>query len=162
VFQNPTSFLNPVVRVGDQIAEIFELNPELGLTYVLISHNLIVTRSMSDDVAVMYLGKIVEMAPSAELFARPLHPYSSALISAIPAPDPATRRVIALAKGDVPSPVQLPTGCRYHPRCLYAEVVCREVEPPLVEQASGHRAACHFPGIAGREAPDAAAGRSDP
>ena len=149
VLDEPTASLD--VSVQAQILSLLQdLKRRQGLTYVLISHNLIVTRSMSDVVAVMYLGKIVEIAASAQLFARPLHPYSSALISAIPAPDPDTHSVAALAQGDVPSPVRLPPGCRYHPRCPFAEAVCREVEPPLVEQASGHRAACHFPGIAGR------------
>jgi len=96
----------------------------------------------------MYLGKIVEMAPSATLFAKPLHPYSSALISAIPVPDPEVRRMAALARGDVPSPVNMPSGCRYHPRCQYAESVCREQEPPLTDLDTGHHVACHFPGVA--------------
>ena len=103
---------------------------------------------MSDVVAVMYLGRIVEMADAAELFTRPLHPYSSALISAIPIPDPDARTITALAKGDVPSPVNTPAGCRYHPRCPYAERVCTEQEPPLTELLPGHYAACHFPGVA--------------
>src|SRR5262249_25073458 len=85
---------------------------------------------------------------STELFTDPLHPYSSALISAIPAPDPETRGMTALAKGDVPSPVRVPSGCRFHPRCQYAESVCREQEPPLIELKEGHYAACHFPGMA--------------
>src|SRR5262249_12981734 len=130
-----------------------DLKTSRGLTYVLISHNLVVTRSMSDVVAVMYLGKIVETAPSTRLFTAPLHPYSSALISAIPVPDPQVRRMAALAKGDVPSPVTMPSGCRYHPRCQYAEAVCREREPSLVTVESGHAVACHFPGVASQVVP---------
>jgi oligopeptide/dipeptide ABC transporter ATP-binding protein len=94
----------------------------------------------------------VEIAGASALFSEPLHPYSAALISAIPVPDPEARAMAALARGDVPSPVTLPSGCRYHPRCRYAERVCREQEPPLAELRAGHRAACHFPGVATRPA----------
>ena len=103
---------------------------------------------MSDVVAVMYLGKIVEMASAAELFAWPQHPYSAALISAIPLPNPRNRQLAALTKGDVPSPVNAPSGWHYHPRCPYAERLCWEQEPRLTELRSGHFAACHFPGRA--------------
>jgi oligopeptide/dipeptide ABC transporter ATP-binding protein len=147
VLDEPTASLD--VSVQAQILSLLEeLKRRQGLTYLLISHNLVVTRCMSDVVAVMYLGNIVEMAESTELFGDPLHPYSFALISAIPVPDPETRRITALAKGDVPSPVTMPPGCRYHPRCPYAENVCREQAPPLVELKRGHYAACHFPGVA--------------
>jgi len=147
VLDEPTASLD--VSVQAQILSLLtELRRQQGLTYLLISHNLVVTRSMSDVVAVMYLGKIVEMAASATLFRKPLHPYSSALISAIPVPDPEARRMTALARGDVTSPVNMPSGCRYHPRCQYAESVCREQEPPLRELDPGHRVACHFPGVA--------------
>lgn len=148
VLDEPTSSVD--VSLQAQILSLLEeLKGRQGLTYLLISHNLVVIRYMSDVVAVMYLGKIVEMAESAALFAHPLHPYSSALISAIPVPDPEAPRVTALAKGDVPSPMRLPSGCRYHPRCPYAERVCKETEPPLMELRSGHYAACHFPGASG-------------
>jgi oligopeptide/dipeptide ABC transporter ATP-binding protein len=147
ILDEPTSSVD--VSIQAQILSLLaELKRRQGLTYLLISHNLVVVRYMSDTVAVMYLGKIVEMADSAELFARPLHPYSSALISAIPVPDPEAATIAALAKGDVPSPVNIPSGCRYHPRCPYAEDVCREQEPPLRELRTGHYAACHFPGVA--------------
>ena len=147
VLDEPTSSVD--VSIQAQILSLLqELKRRQGLTYLLISHNLVVTRHMSDVVAVMYLGKIVEIAESAELFTHPLHPYTSALISAIPVPDPEAPKVTALAKGDVPSPVSLPLGCRYHPRCPYAEAVCREKEPPLVELRRGHHTACHFPGAA--------------
>jgi oligopeptide/dipeptide ABC transporter ATP-binding protein len=154
ILDEPTASLD--VSVQAQILSLLgELRRRQGLTYLLISHNLVVTRSMSDVVAVMYLGKIVEMAESAELFTDPLHPYSFALISAIPVPDPETRRMAALARGDVPSPVTMPSGCRYHPRCEYAQDVCREEEPPLRELKNGHHAACHFPGIATSHASEA-------
>jgi oligopeptide/dipeptide ABC transporter ATP-binding protein len=147
ILDEPTSSVD--VSIQAQILSLLaELKRRQGLTYLLISHNLIVIRYMSDAVAVMYLGKIVEMAESAELFAHPLHPYSSALISAIPVPDPEASTIMALAKGDVPSPVNIPRGCRYHPRCPYAESVCRDQEPPLREPRTGHYAACHFPGVA--------------
>ena len=147
ILDEPTASLD--VSVQAQILSLLaELRTRQGLTYLLISHNLVVTRCMSDVVAVMYLGKIVEMAESTALFADPLHPYSAALISAIPVPDPDTREIAALAKGDVPSPVTMPSGCRYHPRCRYAERVCREQEPALRELRTGHVVACHFPGVA--------------
>jgi peptide/nickel transport system ATP-binding protein len=151
VLDEPTASLD--VSVQAQILSLLtELRARQGLTYLLISHNLVVTRCMSDAVAVMYLGKIVEIAGASALFSEPLHPYSAALISAIPVPDPEARAMAALARGDVPSPVTLPSGCRYHPRCRYAERVCREQEPPLAELRAGHRAACHFPGVATRPA----------
>jgi oligopeptide/dipeptide ABC transporter ATP-binding protein len=149
ILDEPTSSVD--VSVQAQILSLLEdLKRRHGLTYLLISHNLVVVRYTSDVVAVMYLGKIVEMAESAALFNAPLHPYSTALISAIPVPDPEAPTISALARGDVSSPVRMPPGCRYHPRCPYAEPVCREVEPPLVELHPGHLAACHFPGVAGR------------
>lgn len=151
VLDEPTSSVDVSVQ-AQILSRLQELQREQGLTYVLISHNLVVVRSMSDVVAVMYLGRIVEMTEAARLFASPLHPYTAALISAIPVPDPDAPRVAALARGDVPSPVRMPAGCRYHPRCPYAERVCRETEPALTEVAIGHHAACHFPGVAGRRA----------
>ena len=147
ILDEPTSSVD--VSLQAQILSLLaDLKRRQGLTYLLISHNLIVVRYMSDVVAVMYLGKIVETAPSEELFTRPLHPYTVALISAIPVPDPEASTIAALAQGDVPSPVNVPAGCRYHPRCPYAEAVCREQEPPLRELRAGHYGACHFPGVA--------------
>jgi oligopeptide/dipeptide ABC transporter ATP-binding protein len=147
IFDEPTSSVD--VSVQAQILGLLqELRRSRGLTYLLISHNLVVVRFMSDVVAVMYLGRIVEIAAAADLFASPQHPYSAALISAIPVPDPTRRRLAALAKGDVPSPVNTPAGCRYHPRCPFAERRCYEQEPGLIEVTRGHFAACHFPGRA--------------
>ena len=147
ILDEPTSSVD--VSLQAQILSLLaDLKRQQGLTYLLISHNLVVIRYMSDVVAVMYLGKIVEMATSEEVFTRPLHPYTVALISAIPVPDPEAATIAALAKGDVPSPVNVPPGCRYHPRCPYAEVVCRKEEPPLRELGPGHLGACHFPGVA--------------
>jgi oligopeptide/dipeptide ABC transporter ATP-binding protein len=147
ILDEPTSSVD--VSLQAQILSLLaDLKRRQGLTYLLISHNLVVVRYMSDVVAVMYLGKIVEMAASETLFTAPLHPYTVALISAIPVPDPDAAAVAALAQGDVPSPVNVPAGCRYHPRCPYAEAVCRDEEPPLRELGAGHHAACHFPGVA--------------
>jgi peptide/nickel transport system ATP-binding protein len=154
VLDEPTASVD--VSVQAQILGLLEqLKREQGLTYLVISHNLVVIRALSDAVAVMYLGRIVEIAPSAALFARPAHPYSAALISAIPVPDPEAPRAAPLAKGDVPSPVSVPAGCRYHPRCPYAEAVCRRDDPPLREIGRGHLAACHFPGVAASGRPPA-------
>ena len=147
ILDEPTSSVD--VSLQAQILSLLsDLKRRQRLTYLLISHNLVVIRYMSDVVAVMYLGKIVETATSEELFTRPLHPYTVALISAIPVPDPEASTVAALAQGDVPSPVHVPAGCRYHPRCPYAEPVCRVQEPPLTELRARHQAACHFPGVA--------------
>ena len=152
ILDEPTSSVDVSVQ-AQILALLQQLRRRHGLTYLLISHNLVVVRYMSDVVAVMYLGKIVETAAAAELFASPLHPYSAALISAIPLPDPRSRKLAALARGDVPSPVNLPAGCRYHPRCPFAQGVCREREPELTEAKAGHFVACHFPGVAGSSLP---------
>jgi oligopeptide/dipeptide ABC transporter ATP-binding protein len=147
ILDEPTSSVDVSVQ-AQILARLQALQRQQGLTYLLISHNLVVVRHASDMVAVMYLGRIVELAASAALFASPLHPYSAALISAIPVPDPEAPRIAALARGDVASPVRPPPGCAYHPRCPHAENVCRQEEPRLIEVAPGRRAACHFPGRA--------------
>jgi oligopeptide/dipeptide ABC transporter ATP-binding protein len=158
ILDEPTSSVD--VSVQAQILGLLqELKERRGLTYLLISHNLVVVRGMSDSVAVMYLGKIVEMAAAADLFSAPLHPYSVALISAIPVPDPEAPTIVALARGDVSSPVDIPSGCRYHPRCPYAASPCREQEPPLNQIRPGHWTACHFPGIAPPVLPNASFGK---
>lgn len=149
ILDEPTSSVD--VSVQAQILTLLEdLKRRQRLTYLLISHNLAVVRHMSETVAVMYLGRIVESAASGTLFSTPLHPYTAALISAIPVPDPDAPRFVALARGDVSSPVNTPSGCRYHPRCPYAQDLCRRDDPPLRELRPGHHAACHFPGVAMR------------
>jgi oligopeptide/dipeptide ABC transporter ATP-binding protein len=101
----------------------------------------------------MYLGKIVELSPAEELYERPIHPYTEALLSAVPIPDPLAQRERIVLEGDVPSPINPPSGCHFHPRCRYATAICATDEPPLVPHASGHLAACHHPLNVGRDSP---------
>ena len=145
VCDEPISALD--VSIQAQIINLLEeLQDQLGLTYLFIAHDLAVVRHISDRVAVMYVGKIVEVADRDSLYQNALHPYTLALLSAVPVPDPEIerrRRRIILA-GDVPSPVNPPTGCRFNPRCMYAEENCRTDEPPLAEHKPAHWAACHY------------------
>ena len=147
VADEPVSALD--VSIQAQVLNLLEdLQEQFGLTYLFVAHNLSVVKHISDRIAVMYLGRVAELCASEELYELPLHPYTQALLSAIPVPDPEKelQRKRIILEGDVPSPVNPPPGCNFHPRCWKAQEICRQVIPPLEEKQPDHWAACHFPG----------------
>ena len=146
VLDEPVSALD--VSVQAQIINLLDdLQDDFKLTYLFVAHDLSVVRHVSDRIAVMYLGKLMELSPAEELYTKPIHPYTSALLSAIPIPDPREnrRRERTVVSGEPPNPIDPPDGCVFHPRCPRATDICREVEPPLARYPNGHLAACHHP-----------------
>ena len=150
VADEPVSMLDVSIRAG-VMNLLLRLREEFELTMVFISHDVAVTRYMSDRIAVMYLGRIVELADSETIVTRPLHPYTQALLTSVPVPDPKFKRGRAKISGELPSPVDLPQGCVFHPRCPYGEGICKTTKPELREAAPGHFVECHFAGEVGLE-----------
>ncbi len=143
IADEPVSALD--LSIQAQVVNLMQdIQKEFGLTYVFIAHDLSVIEHISDRVAVMYLGRIVELASSESLYRAPRHPYSEALLNAVPIPDPSRKSGRVPLKGEVPSPINPPSGCHFHPRCPYAREICGKERPPLEDQGGGHLAACHF------------------
>jgi peptide/nickel transport system ATP-binding protein len=143
IADEPVSMLDVSIRAG-VMNLMLDLREKYRMPYLFITHDIAVARYMSDRIAVMYLGRIVEEAPTEEIIAHPTHPYTRALLSAVPIPDPAHEYTAVPIRGELPSPIDLPSGCRFRTRCLFAQDICATTTPPRVEVAPGHVAECHF------------------
>ncbi len=143
VADEPVSMLDVSIRAG-VMNLMLDLREKYRNPYLFITHDIAVARYMSDRIAVMYLGRIVEMAATDDVIAHPTHPYTRALLAAVPVPDPSHVYTAVPIKGELPSPIDLPSGCRFRTRCLFVQDICSKVAPPLVEVAPGHTAECHF------------------
>ena len=143
VADEPVSMLDISIR-SSILALLLKLRDELGISCLYITHDLATAKQICDRLGIMYLGKMVEEAPIEELVDEPLHPYTQALITAVPDPDPTAEKSKVIIKGEVPNPINVPKGCRFHPRCFYAEEICRKEEPEIVEIKENHRVACHL------------------
>jgi oligopeptide/dipeptide ABC transporter ATP-binding protein len=143
VADEPVSMLDASIR-AEVLNVMMDLRDKLGLTFLFITHDLAFSKHVADTLGIMYLGKFAEIAEAEELVSSPFHPYTQALIAAIPIPDPDGRKVQVLAGGEVSSASNIPPGCRFHPRCRYAKQLCKDQEPDLREVATGHYVACHY------------------
>jgi oligopeptide/dipeptide ABC transporter ATP-binding protein len=143
ILDEPVSSLDVSIRA--QILNLLaDIQAKQGLTYLIIAHDLAMMRHVTSQIAVMYLGKIVEMGDTEEVFSNPLHPYTLALFSAVPRPEPGRVRLAPSVSGEIASPIDPPAGCRFHPRCSYARADCSEIEPSLREVSPGHQVSCHL------------------
>ncbi|HLE46219.1 MAG TPA: ABC transporter ATP-binding protein [Thermoplasmata archaeon] len=153
VADEPVSMLDVSIRAGIMNL-MLNLREQYEIPFMFISHDVSVTRYMSHRIAVMYLGNIVELASSEEVIKNPMHPYTEALLSAVPVPDPKSKHGRVEIKGELPSPINVPSGCTFHPRCLYRREICKEVRPVLREVLPGHWVQCHFAGEIKTRKPD--------